>query len=130
MCTAHVVLLKLPVRYEFAAPSPPAPTPATQPRFPAPSHRPAARDILLPRLPAPALDLIVPALPPATRAALRLCCRQLRALVDAHTQSLTLRPDRGAADALNRRGAKVRGCGQGRRRASVWAGMRAHPQLG
>eukprot|EP00198_Chlamydomonas_reinhardtii_P011199 XP_001700536.1 predicted protein [Chlamydomonas reinhardtii] len=71
------------------------------------SPRPAARDILLPRLPAPALDLIVPALPPATRAALRLCCRQLRALVDAHTQSLTLRPDRGAADALNRRGAKA-----------------------
>ncbi|KAG2452716.1 hypothetical protein HYH02_002948 [Chlamydomonas schloesseri] len=69
--------------------------------------RPAARDILLPRLPAPALDLIVPSLPPATRAALRLCCRQLRALVDAHTQSLTLRPDRRAADCLNRRGVKA-----------------------
>ncbi|KAG2427832.1 hypothetical protein HXX76_012153 [Chlamydomonas incerta] len=69
--------------------------------------RPAARDILLPRLPAPALDLVVRALPAATRAALRLCCRQLRGLVDAHTQCLTLRPDRRAADALNRRGAKA-----------------------
>ncbi|KAG2492141.1 hypothetical protein HYH03_009632 [Edaphochlamys debaryana] len=68
---------------------------------------PIGRDILLPRLPAPALALIVPALPPAARAALRASCRGLRELVDAHTQRLTLRPDRRAADGLNRRGLKA-----------------------
>ncbi|GLI59166.1 hypothetical protein VaNZ11_000994 [Volvox africanus] len=71
------------------------------------SSRTPGRDILLPRLPAPALDLIVPALPPATRAALRCTCKALRAVVDTHTHSLTLRPDRRAADDLNRRGTKA-----------------------
>ncbi|GIL65149.1 hypothetical protein Vafri_18948, partial [Volvox africanus] len=71
------------------------------------SSRTPGRDILLPRLPAPALDRIVPALPPATRAALRGTCKALRTVVDTHTHSLTLRPDRRAADDLNRRGTKA-----------------------
>ncbi|KXZ49779.1 hypothetical protein GPECTOR_19g230 [Gonium pectorale] len=68
---------------------------------------PPPRDVLLTRLPAPALARIVPALAPATRAALRASCRALRALVDEHTAALTLRPDRRVAEGLQRRGVKA-----------------------
>ncbi|GIM10962.1 hypothetical protein Vretimale_14576, partial [Volvox reticuliferus] len=77
------------------------------------------RDILLPRLPSPALDLIVPALPAATRAALRCTCKALRTLVDTHTHALTFRPDRRAADDLNRRGTKAFAVFPALRRATV-----------
>jgi hypothetical protein len=80
--------------------------------FMRPSHPPtrsaSASRLLLPLLPDAALALVVPRLPPATRAALRCASRELRRLTDAHTARLSLAPSRWVADSLMARGVRVR----------------------